>query len=104
MHSFAHRHNDSGEASAKATKGLILKGGWRYDLHGWFLDTCLFRGMGRELRQRTMRLADLQPGETVLDVGCGTGKLAIQLQRHVGSASRVVGIDPSSEQIARARA
>jgi len=104
MHSFAHRHNHSGEGSAKVTKGLILKGGWRYDLHGWFLDTCLFRGKGRELRQRTITLADLQPGETVLDVGCGTGTLAIEIQRHVGNAGRVVGIDPSSEQIARARA
>ena len=105
MYSFTHHHHhESGEASAKATKGLILKGGWRYDLHGWFLDTYLFRGKGRELRQRTVTLARLHPGETVLDVGCGTGTLAIEVQRHVGSAGRVVGIDPSSEQIARARA
>jgi ubiquinone/menaquinone biosynthesis C-methylase UbiE len=104
LHSFIHRHHrPEGAASAKATNGLILKGGWRYDLHGWFIDACLFRGKGRELRQRTIRLASLQPGETVLDVGCGTGTLAIEVQRHVGSAGRVVGIDPSSEQIARAR-
>jgi ubiquinone/menaquinone biosynthesis C-methylase UbiE len=102
MHSFAHHHNDAG--AAKPTKGLILKGGWRYDLHGWFLDTCLFRGKGRELRQRTVTLARLHPGERVLDVGCGTGTLAIEVQRHVGSAGRVAGIDPGSEQIARARA
>jgi len=61
MLSFSHRHNDSGAASAKATNGLILEGGWRYDLHGWFIDTCLFRGKGREIRQRTAALADLQP-------------------------------------------
>jgi ubiquinone/menaquinone biosynthesis C-methylase UbiE len=104
MHSFAHRHNDAGEARAKMTKGLILKGGWRYDLHGWLLDTCLFRGKGRELRQRTITLANLQPGETVLDVGCGTGALAIEVQRRIARVGSVVGIDPSSEQIARARA
>jgi SAM-dependent methyltransferase len=40
----------------------------------------------------------------VLDVGCGTGMLAIEVQRRVGSAGRVVGIDPASDQIARARA
>ena len=40
----------------------------------------------------------------MLDVGCGTGTLAIEVQRRVGSAGRVVGIDPSAEQIARARA
>jgi len=104
MHSFAHRHNDSGEASAKATNGLILKGGWRYDLHGWFFDTCLFRGQGRELRQRTASLARLQPGDQVLDVGCGTGTLALDVQQHVGATGRVVGIDPGKEQITRARA
>jgi ubiquinone/menaquinone biosynthesis C-methylase UbiE len=103
MHSFAHRHNDS-ETSAKVTRGLILKGGWRYDLHGWFLDNFLFRGKGRELRRRTITLAGLRPGEAVLDIGCGTGTLAIEAQRRVGNAGRVVGIDPSSEQIARARA
>jgi ubiquinone/menaquinone biosynthesis C-methylase UbiE len=98
-----HHHGSSGEASAKATNGLILKGGWRYDLHGWFFDTCLFRGKGRELRQRTTILAQLQPGEAVLDVGCGTGTLAMEVQRRVGSAGRVIGVDPGSEQIARAR-
>ena len=104
MHSFRHHQRELGQASAKATNGLILKGGWRYDLHGWFFDTCLFRGKGRELRQRTASLARLQPGDQVLDVGCGTGTLALDVQRRVGSTGRVVGIDPGQEQIARARA
>jgi ubiquinone/menaquinone biosynthesis C-methylase UbiE len=64
----------------------------------------LFCGKGRELRQRTVTLAQLQPGDQVLDVGCGTGTLAMEVQRRVGSAGRVVGIDPGTEQIARARA
>jgi ubiquinone/menaquinone biosynthesis C-methylase UbiE len=105
VHSFArHRHNAAGEASAKETKGLILNGGWRYDLMGWFQDTFSFRGQWRELRQRTITLARLQPGEQVLDVGCGTGTLALEVARRVGRAGRVAGIDPSPEQIARARA
>ncbi len=71
MHSFArHQHSKSGEASPKATKGLVLNDGWRYDLFGWFCDTFLFRGKLREIRQRTANLARLQPGEKVLDVGC----------------------------------
>ncbi|HLZ21917.1 MAG TPA: class I SAM-dependent methyltransferase [Ktedonobacterales bacterium] len=105
MHSFArHLHNQSGEATAKETKGLILNGGWRHDLMGWFIDVFLFRGKWRELRLRTATLARIQPRERVLDVGCGTGTLAIEVQRRVGSGVRVVGIDPSAEQIARARA
>jgi ubiquinone/menaquinone biosynthesis C-methylase UbiE len=105
MHSFArHRHSRSGEASAKETKGLIGSGGWRYDLMEWFIDAFVFRGQVRQLRQRTADLACLQLGDAVLDVGCGTGTLAMEVARRVGRAGRVAGIDPGTEQIARARA
>lgn len=105
MPSFArHLHRPSGEASARETRGLVLKGGWRYDLHGWFIGALLFRGQGRKLRQRTLTLARLRPGEQALDVGCGTGTLALDVQHRVGATGRVCGIDPGEEQIARARA
>jgi ubiquinone/menaquinone biosynthesis C-methylase UbiE len=104
MHSFArHRHRSAGKASTKETKGLVLNGGWRYDLMEWFIDTFVFRGQWRELRLRTATLARLQPGEQVLDVGCGTGTLAMEVARRVGRAGRVAGVDPGTEQIARAR-
>ena len=104
MHSFArHRHGSAGKASAKETKGLIGSGGWRYDLMEWFIDTFVFRGQLRELRQRTATLARMQPGDAVLDVGCGTGTLAMEVARRVGRAGRVAGIDPGAEQIAYAR-
>ena len=103
MHSFArHRHSEASKASAKETKGLILNGGWRYDLMGWFCDTFVFRGQARELRQRTATLARMQPGDAVLDVGCGTGTLALEVARLVGRAGRVAGVDPGTEQISRA--
>ncbi len=105
MHSFArHRHGQSDETAAKSTKGLILDQGWSYDLIGWFCDTFLYRGALRELRLRTANLAHLQPGEQILDVGCGTGTLAIEVQQRVGPTGRVFGIDPGARQIARARA
>lgn len=104
MHSFArHRHGQASTA-AKETKGLILEEGWRYDLMGWFHDLVSFRDAVRQLRQRTADLARVQPGEHVLDVGCGTGTLAIAVARRVGHTGRVVGIDPGTQQIARARA
>jgi len=103
MHSFARRHHsESGEATVKATRGLVINSGWRYDLMEWFMDTFLFRGKLRELRQRTANLARFQPGETVLDVGCGVGTLAIEAQQRVGATGHVFGIDPGAQQIARA--
>jgi len=39
----------------------------------------------------------------VLDVGCGTGTLAIAAKRRVGDAGSVDGIDASAEMIERAR-
>ena len=105
MHSFVrHRHSSAGEAPAHKTKGLVLNGGWRYDLGEWFHDTFSFGGRWRKLRQRTINLAGIQPGEQVLDVGCGTGTLALEVARRVGRAGRIAGVDPGTEQIARARA
>jgi ubiquinone/menaquinone biosynthesis C-methylase UbiE len=105
MHSFARqRHNSVGKASAKETKGLVLSGGWRYDLREWYHDTFSFHGKLRELRQRTANLARIQYGDAVLDVGCGTGTLALEVARRVGQAGRIAGVDPGAEQIGRARA
>jgi demethylmenaquinone methyltransferase/2-methoxy-6-polyprenyl-1,4-benzoquinol methylase/phosphoethanolamine N-methyltransferase len=43
------------------------------------------------------------PGDKVLDVGCGTGSLAIAARRKVGSDGAVHGIDAAPEMIEVAR-
>jgi ubiquinone/menaquinone biosynthesis C-methylase UbiE len=48
-------------------------------------------------------LIPLHDGDAVLDVGCGTEYLAIELVKRVGSFGKIVGIDGSDEMIARAR-
>jgi ubiquinone/menaquinone biosynthesis C-methylase UbiE len=61
--------------------------------------------MGRWSRQLAplfVEFAGVRDGETVLDVGCGTGSLSATLARVTG-ASKIVGIDPSSGFVEYAR-
>jgi SAM-dependent methyltransferase len=94
MHAFARRlHQPAQPSASAATRGLVLNMGWRYDLMEWVFDTCLLHGKLRALRERTADLADLRAGDRVLDVGCGTGTLALIAQARVGPAGRVVVAD-----------
>jgi ubiquinone/menaquinone biosynthesis C-methylase UbiE len=102
MHSFAHRHAASSSAAPETT-GLLLDLGWRYDLMVGAIDL-VTGGRLSALRRRVLDLAELRPGEAVLDVGCGTGTLALEAQARVGVSGHVVGVDPAPRQLARARA
>ncbi|HEV2109825.1 MAG TPA: methyltransferase domain-containing protein [Gammaproteobacteria bacterium] len=79
--------------------GLLLHTPGLYDLTVWLMT------FGREerLREAMLDLLNLRPGSSVLDVGCGTGSLAIAAKRDVGPAGAVFGIDASPEMLARAR-
>lgn len=81
-----------------STTGLVVHSAVRYDLLVWLVTL----GRERVFREKVLRLARLEPGESVLDVGCGTGTLAIAAKRHVGPTGTVYGIDASPEMIARA--
>ena len=71
-----------------------------YDLLAWLLTL----GRERALRERFVDIARLAPGEAVLDVGCGTGSLAMAAKRRVGHTGSVRAVDASPEMIAQARA
>ena len=47
--------------------------------------------------------AQVQPGQRVLDVACGTGILTREIAPRIGSAGRVVGVDPSPGMVAVAK-
>jgi ubiquinone/menaquinone biosynthesis C-methylase UbiE len=84
---------------APSSSGLVVHWAARYDL----LVTLLTLGRERRFRERLLDLARLEAGESVLDIGCGTGTLAIAARRRVGPSAIVHGIDASPEMIARAR-
>ena len=86
------------KTAAPETAGTVIHWAWRYDLMLWVIS------MGREgaFRQKQVDLAGIVAGESVLDVGCGTGTLAIAAKRRVGPAGKVYGIDAAPEMIARA--
>lgn len=87
------------DGAALNTTGRVLHWALRYDLLVWLVSL----GRERYFRDRTLDLAHLKPGESVLDVGCGTGTLAIAAKRRVGAQGSVRGIDASPEMIARAK-
>jgi ubiquinone/menaquinone biosynthesis C-methylase UbiE len=47
----------------------------------------------QEWTERVADAADIQPGDRVLDVACGTGVLASTVLERVGAAGSVVGVD-----------
>ena len=79
---------------APNTAGHVLHGARWYDLFGKII---LF-GRDKAIREKLIKLAAPADGEKVLDVGCGTGTLAIAIRPQVG-AGEVHGIDASPEMV-----
>ncbi len=75
---------------------------YRPRLYDLFVELAL---IGREpaFRRRLLDLAEPRSGEAVLDIGCGTGSLALMAKEAVGSAGTVCGVDASEQMISWAR-
>lgn len=57
---------------------------------------------GDAARRALVDQAGLQPGQRVLDIGCGTGTLAVLIKRLYPDVA-VTGLDPDPKALARAR-
>ncbi len=60
-------------------------------------------GGERNVREKVLDLLPLNKGDRVLEMGCGTGTVALMVAHRVGDKGETVGIDPSPEMLARAR-
>jgi ubiquinone/menaquinone biosynthesis C-methylase UbiE len=67
---------------------------WIYDL-----ELALFE----PVRRRAVSWLALRPGNTVLDIGCGTGLSFALLHEAVGSRGRIVGVEQSPQMLDKAR-
>jgi ubiquinone/menaquinone biosynthesis C-methylase UbiE len=77
----------------------LIRWAWAYDL-----TIGLLGRRGRRLRVMFADELQLRPGDRVLDVGCGTGRLAMVFGDRVDPGGSVDGIDAAAEMIKRATA
>lgn len=92
-------HSHAGPELAPQTTGATIHWAGRYDNIVRFM-TLFQEG---DIRKKTVAVAQLKPGESVLDVGCGTGAITRLAKQQVGPKGRVVGLDASPEMIDVAR-
>jgi ubiquinone/menaquinone biosynthesis C-methylase UbiE len=83
------------------TKGITM-GYMPPALYDWVIHLATW---GREstYRREFVDLAHIQPGDRVLDIGCGTGTCALLAADDVGASGSVLGVDATPNLLNRAR-
>jgi len=80
---------------APQTKGRTIPWASLYDKIVWLVSF----GKDQAIRRKIAELAQIKPGDSVLDVGCGTGDLALAAKTLAGSTGQVYGTDASPKMI-----
>jgi len=95
----AHRHDlQTPGRDNPVDPGVLIRWPRRYDL----LVGVALAGRGGTVRSQIADGLGLQPGQDVLDVGCGTGTLTLALAGRVGPQGSTTGVDASPEMISAA--
>ncbi|MEL7835106.1 class I SAM-dependent methyltransferase [Fodinibius sp. Rm-B-1B1-1] len=79
----------------------------RVQRYGWDYSSPYYqKGWERQLRpaqEKLLRRVDLQSGEKVLDISCGTGLVTFPMAKEVGEEGNIIGIDLSEKMIEEAK-
>ena len=76
----------------------------KYDLTVRFFDIFTWSGFNISgWRQQAISALDLKPGDTVVDIGCGTGLNFPLLYKSVTSSGKIIGVDLSAAMLEQAR-
>lgn len=84
---------------SEQVQGMFDRIAGRYDL----LNSLMTAGLHHSWRVRAAARAEVGPGDSVLDVCCGTGDLAFELAGRVAPGGHVVGCDFSEQMLDLAR-
>src|ERR671919_212504 len=82
-------------STTSTTEGRTIHWARLYDL-----GTALCGRRIRALHRAMIELAAIAPGQRILDVGCGPGRLTLAAAQAAGPTGTAVGIDPPPEKIA----
>jgi ubiquinone/menaquinone biosynthesis C-methylase UbiE len=64
-----------------------------------------FRGLewAHAYKMRSFEYLDVQPGDSILEIGCGAGDDSLVLAQRVGPTGRVVGVDAGADMVSEAK-
>ncbi len=77
--------------------------GWDESAAGWNRSWEMFERAAQHVSDRLIELAQIKPGQRVLDVATGNGEPALTAARKIGPSGHVVATDHSAEMLKFAR-